>query len=529
MTWDYIVVGAGSAGCVIAARLSENPAHKVLLLNAGYGGLDRTPFVTAPAAAYYTSHNPVFDWNHRTEQDASSASRAPIIHNGKITGGGGAINGMMFIRGSAGDFDEWAELGNEGWSYRDVLPFFRKMEHTPMGSDEFHGRDGPVGVDYPDPLLDVTHRFIEAATEAGIPYNSDINGATNEGVTRTPSSIFNGVRQSTAQTYLHPALKRRNLKILSGASVHRVLFDGKDAIGVEYRKSGKIRKALAAKETILCAGGVKSPQILMLSGVGPEQTLRDVGIPVVHPLEGVGQNYMDHASVRLMYSVTLPTWSKEMVPHRQAMHGLNWLFRRKGLARSGVSQAVAFVRTDKTLPYPDVQISLLPLAVPVAAGRGKNMMMLWANECKPTGRGTLTLSSADPEAPPKITPSLLSGNQSIDTIIKGIRIARGIMEAGAIRPYVLDEALPGREVQTDAEMERWIRETALSMCHQSGTCKMGQDEAAVVDARLRVRGVGRLRIADASIMPTIPSGNINAPTIMIGEKAAAMILEDAAG
>lgn len=521
--WDYIVVGGGSAGCVVAARLSENPANKVLLLNAGRGGLDKTPIVTAPGGSLYLLANPLFDWCHQTEADPSSADRAGQIYNGKIMGGGGAINGMMFIRGAASDFDEWAELGNKGWSYEDVLPYFKKMEHTSIGLDEYHGRSGPVGIDYAKPMLDISHRFIEAAMEAGIPYNSDINGRNMEGITRTPCSTYNGVRQSTAQTYLYPASKRPNLKVQAGALARRVLFEGKVAVGVEYEVSGKILTARAKKEVILCAGGVRSPHLLLLSGVGPAIQLEKIGIPVVHELDGVGRNYMDHASNRLVYSVSSPTWSRELGLHKQAIHGLNWLFRRSGPAASGFSQAVVFVKSEEGLSAPDIQITLLPVVLPLEAG--KDMIWVFASECKPTGRGQVSLSSADPRTPPSISPNLLSGNETINKAIAGVSIARKIMDSGAIKPFVKEEANPGPDIQSDVDLEAWIRKSAESMAHASGTCKMGQDETAVVDERLRVRGMKKLRVVDASIMPTIPSGNINAPTIMIGEKGAALILE----
>jgi choline dehydrogenase len=524
--WDYIVVGAGSAGCVVASRLSENSRHKVLLLEAGWGFLDRTPLVAAPAGALHVLNSSLFNWRYVTQPDPTCAGRTETIYAGKLLGGGSSTNGTMFIRGNPLDYDEWARLGNRGWAYNDLLPFFKKIERTHIGSDDYRGRAGPLGVDYAGPMLDVSHRFIEAATEIGIPYNSDINGARLEGVSRTPCSVYCGIRQSTAKAYLRPAMKRPNLAVKTRALVQRVIFDATDATGVEYTVGGKKCFASASKEIIVCAGGVRSPQILLLSGIGQREQLSQFGIPIVHELRGVGHNYMDHAACHMVYDVNLPTWSTELSLGSQIYHGLRWLLYKGGPARSGVSQAVAFVRTNPSLAEPDLQISLLPIARGKPNGRLESnncdKIRIYIDECKPASRGFLTLTSADATDAPRVHPNLLGGDKSIDILKSGVSIVRRLMAAGAIRSHVKREAIPGPDLTT-AEVEQWIRQSAVSMAHPSGTCKMGQDDTAVVDEELRVRGVRKLRVADASIMPAIPSGNINAPTIMIGEKAAALI------
>jgi choline dehydrogenase len=533
MMWDYIVVGGGSAGCVIANRLSENLHHTVLLLEAGWGVLDQTPLVTAPAGAFHVFNNKLFDWCYPTQPDPTCAGRAETLYGGKVLGGGSSINGTMFIRGNADDFDEWARMGNAGWAYKDVLPFFKRIEKTCIGLDDYHGRVGPLGVDYAAPMLDISHRFIEAAVETGIPYNSDINGQRLEGVSRTPCSVYGGIRQSTAKAYLRPVMKRPNLKVLTRALVHKVLFEGKDAIGVEYTSRGNKRIAKASKEIVLCAGGVRSPHILLLSGVGPSEQLRQFDIPIVHELSGVGLNYMDHAACHMVYEVQLPTWCREVPLGKQALHGVRWLLQKKGPAQSGVSQAVAFVRTDHGMMQPDLQVSLLPIFIgksetmrgdtKLLQKDGRDKIMVYVDECKPAGRGCLRLASPSVTDAPLVYPNLLGSDKSIETLVSGIQIVRRIMAAGAIRSYVEREVSPGPDAISKASLEQWIRKAAVSMAHPSGTCKMGQDDKSVVDETLRVRGVRKLRVADASIMPSIPSGNINAPTIMIGEKAAALI------
>ncbi len=528
--WSYIIVGGGSAGCVLANRLSECPDNKVLLLEAGMGGLDKLPLVSAPACALYLSSNRLFDWCDEMQPDPTCNDRMELLNGGKLLGGGSSINGMMFIRGNPHDFNEWADLGNEGWSYNDVLPYFKKIEKTAIGSDEYHGRGGPLGVEYASPMLDVSHRFIEAAVEAGIPYNADINGKCQEGVTRTPCSIFKGVRQSTALAYLRPAMRRRNLTVVTGAQVQRIVFEGTTAVGIEYKRLGKLHRVDASKEIVLSAGAIRSPQLLMLSGVGPAEHLAAFNIPIVHDSPGVGRNHMEHPAAYMTYELDLPTWNRESTLFKQLCHGVNWFFRKKGPAGSGYSQAVAFVKTEEELLRPDLQLTLLPVSVGYENKKKhidvkRNMIKVIINQCRPTGRGRLELCPNNPKNPPLIFPELLGGKETIMVMTKGIEIVRKIFSADVIGAHVVEEIAPGNLFKAEDDLEVWLRQTTVDTVHPSGTCKMGQDDLSVVDERLKVRGVKNLRVADASIMPTITSGNTNAPTIMIGEKASAMILQ----
>jgi len=534
--WDYIIVGGGSAGCVLANRLSAEPSRSVLLLEAGWGGLDRTPLVQAPAGSLYIATSTLFAWKYPYQPDPTRANRTDGTIAGKLLGGGSSINGTMFIRGAADDYDDWARLGNDGWGYRDVLPFFKKLERTAIGAEEYHGRGGPLGVEYARPMLDISHRFIEAAIESGIPYNSDINGECLQGVSRTPCSIFAGTRQSTARVYLRPAMKRRNLKVVTRALARKILFDGKEAVGVEYDSNGRTEVAKASKEIILSAGAIRSPQILLLSGIGPAEQMSRFRLPLVHELRGVGHNYMDHLAAHMAFKVSLPTWCREASLGRQASHILKWVLRKDGPADTGFSQAVAFVRSSEALKNPDIQLCFMPFSlVPGDSPTGSyrkltvprkygDMIMVYVSECKPESRGWLTLASTRILDPPLVYPNYLSSPKTLGKIVTGIEIVRRIMAASPIGPHVKAEVRPGSDARSTDALQEWIRQEAGTMAHSSGTCKMGHDDSAVVDEKLRVRGVRKLRVVDASIMPTIPSGNINAPVIMIAEKASDEIL-----
>ncbi|MBX9591512.1 MAG: choline dehydrogenase [Hyphomonadaceae bacterium] len=529
-TFDYVVVGAGSAGCVLANRLSKDPTVRVALIEAG--GPDRNPWIHIPAGYYRNFSNPAVTWQFGCGPEPHLDGRIIPWPRGRVLGGSSAINGLLYVRGQAQDFDVWRQLGNVGWSYQDVLPYFKRSEDQERGADAYHGTGGPLGVS--DVRLrqnQLCNAFVDACVAAGIPRNGDFNGADQEGAGYFQLTNRNGRRCSAAVAYLRPARSRRNLHIITGALVHNIALDGRRATGVRYARNGHIATVAAAREVILAAGAIGSPHILQLSGIGPAAALEAAGVPVRHDLAGVGENLQDHLQVRFVYACSGPGSLNDVWHSRwqQLVTGLEYAFTRRGILTIGAGAVGAFARSRPDVELPDIQFHFLPLSAD-RPGQGLHAFSgVTATVCqlRPESRGTLALTGADPAAAPRIVANYLAAEADRRVLLDGMRLIRRATSQPAFARHVIREHLPGPETTTDAALMAYARAYATTVFHPCGTCKMGSDARAVVDARLKVRGIAGLRVADASIMPTMTSGNTNAPTIMIGEKAADMIRQDA--
>lgn len=530
-SFDYIIVGAGSAGCVLAARLTESGRHRVLLLEAG--GHDRHPWLHIPVGYGKLFTNKRFNWLYASEPEPELGNRQIIQPRGKVLGGSSAINGLIYIRGQAQDFDHWRQLGNTGWSFEDVLPYFRKAEDQERGADALHGSGGPLAVSDARDRHPLGEAFLAAAAALGYPRNPDFNGATQEGFGFYQTTTRNGRRCSTAVGYLRPARKRANLTVVSDAHATRILFAGRRAVGIAYRHGDTLHTAQANAEVIVASGAINSPQLLQLSGIGPAELLRSFGIDVVADMPGVGANLQDHIQGRLAYACREPITLNDVLGRmrNRVEAGLRYGLFRRGLLTAGALCAGGFFKADPNAATPDVQGSIALFSGDVIGGTLHPFSGFTGvlTLLRPESRGFVRIKSADPFAPPAIQPRYLTAAKDRDTIVAGLHALRRIFATEPLRRYALREVEPGPQCASDAEMLEHVRQRGSTVYHPTSTCRMGQDAQAVVDSRLRVRGFERLRVVDASIMPTVVSGNTNAATIMIGEKGADMILQDAAG
>jgi choline dehydrogenase len=527
--FDYIIVGAGSAGCVLANRLTASGRHRVLLLEAG--GPDRNIWIHIPLGYGKLFANAKVNWLYSTEPEPDLNNRKVIQPRGKVMGGSSSINGLLYVRGQHEDYDHWRQLGNAGWAFADVLPYFRRAEDQERGADDLHGAGGPLAVSNvsePHPLCEA---FIEASQQAGYPRNDDFNGPTQEGAGYFQLTARNGRRWSTAVGYLRQAKRRPNLAVVPNALATRVLFSGRRAVGVEYRQGQTTHTAYADGEVILSGGAFNSPQLLQLSGVGPEKILRDLGIPVIADLPGVGADLQDHLQIRMQYRCTEPITMNDVINHWRHRYGagLRYLMSRKGLLTIGAGYAGAFLRTRPELASPDVQIHFLIFSADSAGAALHPFPGFMTSVCqlRPESRGFVRIKSSDPSVPPAIQPRYLSARADCDCVVDGLKLMRRVMDQPAMRKYIAEEREPGEACTSDADLLAFARNTGTTVYHPTSTCRMGPDPTAVVDERLRVRGFERLRVIDASIMPTVVSGNTNAAAVMIGEKGADMVLEDA--
>ncbi len=526
-TFDYIIIGAGSAGSVLANRLSADPAIKVLLLEAG--GKDNSTLIHMPAGVgVLLSKRTKFNWYYDTEAQSHLANRSLYWPRGKVLGGSSSMNGMIYIRGHARDYDQWRQLGNEGWGFADVLPYFKRSEANENGGDAFHGGEGPLRVSNAKSGHRVFRVFQTAGVEAGHPKTDDFNGFAQEGVGPYQLTIHGGQRWSAARGYLRPALSRPNLTVEVNALTTKILFEGTRAVGVEYAQGKNKVTARASSEALLCGGAVNTPQTLLLSGIGSAEYLGRFGIPIVADLPGVGQNLQDHLDVMIQYEATQPVtlYSQVTSPLKQLRTGLQYMFTKTGVGTQNGLEAGAFLKSRPDLEIPDLQIHLVN-ALMQDHGRKKadrHGFTMHVCQLRPASKGYVALKSLDPFKPPLIQPNYLAVESDRVALREGTRIARRIFAQKSFDVFRGPEVAPGAHVQSDAEIDAWIARSAETIYHPVGTAKMGTDAMAVVDPQLRVRGIEGLRVIDASVMPTLVGGNTNAPTIMIAEKASDMIL-----
>ncbi|TYC51466.1 choline dehydrogenase [Rhodobacterales bacterium] len=525
--FDFIIVGAGSAGCAMASRLSEDPKNRVLVLE--FGGSDVGPLIQMPAALSYPMNMPLYDWGFESEPEPHLGGRRLATPRGKVIGGSSSINGMVYVRGHACDFDTWEEMGASGWGYRHVLPYYKRLEHSHGGQSGWRGTDGPLHVQRGSKWNPLFEAFKDAGEQAGYGVSRDYNGERQEGFADMEMTVHKGRRWSAANAYLKPALKRANLTLVKGALVRKVLIENGRATGVEFETGGSVREAKAAREVILAASSINSPKILMLSGIGPAAQLADLGIDVVADRPGVGANLQDHLELYLQQACTQPiTLYKHWNLFSKALIGAQWLFFRKGLGASNQFESCAFIRSKAGVKYPDIQYHFLPFAVRYdgqAAAEGHGFQA-HVGPMRSKSRGHVKLTSSDPREKPSILFNYMSHPDDWEDFRTCIRLTREIFAQEAFAPYRGKEIQPGDQVQSDEELDGFIREHVESAYHPCGTCRMGakDDPMSVVDPDCRVIGVEGLRVVDSSIFPQITNGNLNGPSIMVGEKASDHIL-----
>ncbi len=524
--YDYIIVGAGSAGCVLANRLSEDSSNRVLLLETG--GSDKSIFIKMPTALSIPMNTDKYAWQFHTQPEPHLDSREMHCPRGKVLGGSSSINGMVYVRGHAKDFDEWQQHGANGWDYQSCLPYFQKAESFYLGENTYRGGKGPLGVNNGNEMQNPLYTtFIKAGVEAGYASTDDYNASQQEGFGPMHMTVKDGVRSSASREYLDPVKSRSNLTVLTGALAQKVILDGKKATGIEYKVNGNVQTAHAAKDVVLSAGPIGSPHILQLSGIGDKDILEKAGVEVKHHLPGVGQNLQDHLEFYFQYKCKQPiTLNGKLGFISKGLIGAKWLFTRKGLGATNHFESCAFIRSKPGVEWPDIQYHFLPAAMrydgrSAFAGHG---FQVHVGHNKPKSRGSVTIQSANPEQPPQILFNYLQHKDDIEGFRACVRLTRDIIEQSAFDDYRDEEIQPGKHIQTDEEIDAFVRQAVESAYHPSCSCKMGEDDMAVVNSNTQVHGIKGLRVVDSSIFPTVPNGNLNAPTIMVAEKAADLIL-----
>jgi choline dehydrogenase len=528
-SYDYIVVGGGSAGCAVAARLAQDGRTRVLLLESGPA--DRSLWIHIPIGYGKTMFDPVVNWQFKTEPEPCLNNRQIYTPRGRTLGGSSSINGLIYIRGQREDFDDWRVLGCEGWGYEDILPYFRRSETNDRGASEFHGGDGPVHVSSIKGRHELMEAFIEAANAIGVPRNDDFNGAHQRGAGYFQLTTRAGLRSSTAKAYLRSGIAGKNLEVVTDAHAEGVVFEGRCAVGVRYRAGNELVEARAAREVVLSAGALQSPQLLMLSGIGDGEQLSRKGVGVLHHLPEVGRNLQDHLQSRLMYKCSKPITTNDALRTiwGRARVGLQWLLFKSGPVAAGIQLGGLFASTVEAQGRPDVQFHFGTLTADMTAGTPHEFSGFTMSVCqlRPTSRGEVGLRSPDARAAPTVLFNYLATEEDRATMVRGVCMARKLARTAALSPYITDEYQPGFDVESDDEVLAFIREQGTTIFHPVGTCRMGSDAGSVVDTRLKVRGVDGLRVVDASIMPLLVSGNTNAAAIAIGEKGADLIRDDA--